>query len=1403
MPSQPGSDSCRRLLVAVGTAHFAKLDDSDLKQVPAELERIGTAFTALGYERLQGVTDPDRDTLRKLFADVNKQCVAGDIVVAYYTGHGVRDQERFYLLTNDSDLNDLDETALPAEDLARALTKGSKASQVLVILDACYAGAGAAELAQIGHRLTVALGQVPGIFVIAAARPKQEAEQGALSLALQEALANHDGRLGGPAQPFLAMDEVMGAVDEYLSEKHPAQVATLSCVSVRGRCRLFPNPRHWPGIRPGLDLATQRAFTEHWVPKARGAELGAGGWYFTGREQVLSELAAWLSGATSGRKARVVTGGPGCGKSAVLARVVTLSNPQYRKDVLAAAESALLDPATFPPEGIVSVAVHARHKLLAEVVTQIAEGLKLNVTDPDALVQVLASRPKKSVIVIDALDESEDKEQIVARLLRPLAGLPYVFLLIGTRPDSFEYGRKFRALGESTIEVDLDAPHYIGADDITRYVERRLLATEEPGRATPYRGSPALAHAVAQAVSVRAKNVFLVAHTAVFAILAKPGVVDVSEPGWINSLPTGLDDAFASFLGALDACKPGGLSSQMAQAVFLPLAFAEGEGLPWVDLWATVATAISDSPVLDADIALVRQHAAPFIVEAVEKDRSVYRVYHEKIAELLRASVDAGKAQQRIVKALRTRVPVELSAQELDWPRAHPYILTHFSNHALKAGLVGDLVADGRFIAAADPLRTLQFLSQLTDPFSHRAYTCYALAYQNLYDHPAEDRLSYLELAARQLGDDALAVIWIQRRSSHRWATPWVRWSSVSPHRVIPDSGNPNCIALGILDNRPVIVSGGEDGVVRVWDLATGLPIGKPSRGHEGPVNAIALGTRDNRPVIVSGGKDGMLRVWDLATGLPIGKPLRGNKGWVNAIALGMLENRQVVVSGGGYGMVRVWDLATCKPRGEPLDCDEYEVDSIALSTLKNQPVIVSGGTANTLRVWDLATGAPRAKPLCGHSDWLTPFVLGTLENQPVIVSGGGGCMVRVWDLATLAPRCEPLRGHKGRITSIALGMLDDRQAIVSGGSDGTVRVWDLATGVPQGEPLHGHEYKVNSIALGTLENRPVIVSGGGDYTVRVWDLATRAPSGESLHGQEYKVRSIALGTLENRPVIVSGGEDGKVRVWDLATCKPRGEPLHGHESMVRSLALGTLENRPVIVSGGEDGMLRVWDLATGTQRGRAYGVAGGSINSIALGTLKNRPVIVSGGSDGTVRMWDLATGRPRGKPKVGNPFYQCPFMVNSIALGTLENRPVIVSGGEDGAVLVLDLATRTPIGKPLRGHVGMVNSVALGTLKNQPVIVSGGQDGSVRVWDLATGRPRGKPFRGHVGMVNSVALGTLKNHPVIVSSGSDLTVRVWGYSGVKYATVNIGTSAFGLASTGNGIVVAGGASGLAALLFE
>ena len=93
MPSQSGSEAGRRLLVAAGTEHFKKLDNLDLPGVPGELARIVETFATLGYEHLPITLDPDHSELKTLFADVKEASRAGDHVVAYYSGHGSRDED--------------------------------------------------------------------------------------------------------------------------------------------------------------------------------------------------------------------------------------------------------------------------------------------------------------------------------------------------------------------------------------------------------------------------------------------------------------------------------------------------------------------------------------------------------------------------------------------------------------------------------------------------------------------------------------------------------------------------------------------------------------------------------------------------------------------------------------------------------------------------------------------------------------------------------------------------------------------------------------------------------------------------------------------------------------------------------------------------------------------------------------------------------------------------------------------------------------------------------------------------------------------------------------------------------------------------------------------------------------
>ena len=147
---------------------------------------------------------------------------------------------------------------------------------------------------------------------------------------------------------------------------------------------------YWPPLAELLPsrLTADPALAAHWDPRSRGVEHAArGGWFFTGRRQALSQLVGWLTAPPlASDNVRVITGGPGSGKSAVLARLVTLSDPRYRARLPAPLPAD--DPVATLPSGAIDVAVHARATPTDKVITRVAEAAGAPQGDIDNLIDV-------------------------------------------------------------------------------------------------------------------------------------------------------------------------------------------------------------------------------------------------------------------------------------------------------------------------------------------------------------------------------------------------------------------------------------------------------------------------------------------------------------------------------------------------------------------------------------------------------------------------------------------------------------------------------------------------------------------------------------------------------------------------------------------------------------------------------------------------------------------------------------------------------------------------------------------------------------------------------------------------------------------------------------------------------
>ena len=226
------------------------------------------------------------------------------------------------------------------------------------------------------------------------------------------------------------------------------------------------------------------------------------------------------------------------------------------------------------------------------------------------------------------------------------------------------------------------------------------------------------------------------------------------------------------------------------------------------------------------------------------------------------------------------------------------------------------------------------------------------------------------------------------------------------------------------------------DTTVRVWDLATGLPVGDPLTGHTGDVYSVAVSPDGSR--IISGSHDTTVRVWDLATGAPIGDPLTGHTGPVWSVAVSPDGSR--IISGSHDTTVRVWKLATGTPVGDPLTGHTGHVYSVAVSPDGSR--IISGSYDTTVRVWtpfgpprvdlgagvvtDTATTADRLN-LALDVQILSTLLAGTATAPPISIalmgrwgSGKSSLMEQlIAAVEDLARRDEPRGAYVGQVRQV------------------------------------------------------------------------------------------------------------------------------------------------------------------------------------------------------------------------------------------------------------------------------------------------------------------------------------------------------------------------------------------------
>ncbi|MEU6976801.1 caspase family protein [Streptomyces sp. NPDC046371] len=1395
-----GGGVVRRFFIALGVGKYCHLPKEDqLASVPSDVGAISRLFQGFGYEAvLPGLgeyesADQIRRKLTHWSSDVD--LTADDVVVLYFAGHGaVEDRDRHYLLCWDSREDDLVSSALATEDLVRILCRGDL-RHLLLILDTCSAGVGSAEAAAvalqtIAYRSTSGTAST-GLWFLGSARHKDIAEDGRFVAALTKAVETTAERTG-MRQRYLDLTELVKAVNEEFETRGSGQRAELASGLVTGLAPFLANAGFRDELPPlGTDLQVQRRVAgqdldEHFGPRSRGVEFESEqGMYFSGRIRVLSELVEWATSPGGDGHGRVVTGSPGCGKSAVLGRIVALSDAEYRSrvDLHGVARS------TVPPPGCVSAAVHARHKRLEEVVARIASALDTGTDGPAALLQALTLRGRQGppvVIVVDAVDEAGsdtaadagghgEPRRITRELLRPMSEIPGVRLLVGARQELLG------PLGSTFTVMDLDREDYRATrEDVSGYVARVLLANDEPEIATPYRGQVDRVRTIGDAVAEKAAGVYLYARTTARTLRSDASPVDTDRPGWADDLPSEVGEAFDDYLARF------GPDEARVRRMLLALAFSEGKGLPRGLVWTTLSSVIAGIPCTEEDVTWVLDVAEAYVAEVIDEDqRSAYRLYHKALAEHLRASTDltAEQVQRSIVRGLHSLVPRPPDGPA-DWFGTVGYVRRHLATHAAAAGVLPELVEDPGFLLAAEPRSLLTAFGSIEGDTARRIRSAYEqVAHRLTPAHSLGERAADLQLSARRCEADLLADRIEDLAVSRPWAASWAWWSASGVHRLLTGhTRTVSCVAVGALDGRPIAVTGGVDGTARLWDLTAQQQIGR-SMPVGIAVSAIAIGDLGDYTVALTGAEDGTVKVWDLSAVQEHGEPLRGHTNKVASIAVGVIDGRTVVLTASLDGTARLWDLEHRRQMGSELSEHRRSVLAACLGELDGRPIAVTGGDDKAVYVWDLSEtidgGNARVdgSPLIGPSTGVSAVCVSEVEGRTVALVGDqagvlsrwdlhdrrqigepvsahvyydrsgvasavagrfggrpvavtcGRMEARVWDVHTLQQVGPPLRGHVGDITAAALFEEGDVALTVTVSEDRTARIWDLAAE----QPAEGHARPVLATAYYSHRNRDLAVTGSEDGTARVWDMATGEECVPPLEGHRGQVLTVAVGEVRGSLVVATGGSDTTVRLWGLLGADAPHGPLHGHTNAVRCAAFGALRGRPVLLTGSDDGTVRLWDATDGTELRPPLAGHVGGVRHLAVRNVPHGIEVALCTSSEHGYVWHVSNDHADslGVPRAHFDASALTPAARTVGVGFHRGRPVVVVILDGNAAHVLDLESSAVLGGPYSGHTGFVASASLGLIEGRTHLATTAYDNTVRVWDFQSGTQRGPALDG------------------------------------------------------------------------
>lgn len=553
----------------------------------------------------------------------------------------------------------------------------------------------------------------------------------------------------------------------------------------------------------------------------------------------------------------------------------------------------------------------------------------------------------------------------------------------------------------------------------------------------------------------------------------------------------------------------------------------------------------------------------------------------------------------------------------------------------------------------------------------------------------------------------------------------WVnKPDTISPCQMNITSAIGSVLCVNVSLDSSLFAAGFENGAIKVYEVATGKEI-HTFIGHAAGIADICFVGSD---LVCSASHDATLSLWQTKQGIRV-TSMRGHSRGVYGCAAN--KSGQTIVSVSWDTSIKVWEgrtgklQSTLKTQGQhntPINCVSFHPEG---------QLVVVGSWDATLKIWD-TFNQKRLKVLKGHKSSVQACAYAPSGRH--IVSAGLDGEVKVWSTKS-GTAVGTITGHHSAVNSITY--TPNGQYLVTGSSDKVVKVWSGTIGQP-----------VTSIGANDLgyvhrlvfnHQTQLVGAGYHDGHVRQFNLQTGA---EVLTTRPHQAAIVGLANHTN--LFMSASADGSMKVWDSSD-PHKAVQMKGHSAPITC----AVWDKNGFASASEDFTIMVWPHDVKIYK-RKFSYKPQPVKRRGKGKVQPIP---QGGKESELEEKPLFEFHGQHTGKITSIAFSCDGLRMAVA-------------GHDQKITLWDCLSHKLVKTLNNCHKDWITACCFSDTSSD-ILISGSSDFTLKVWDVTSGAEK-TTFKGHTSAINSVSF----SQGCVVSAAFDGSVKVWTHKGVEITTL-------------------------------